>query len=55
MHLITQLVHVVLCSNSAMKGNSVTKRILYHDIGAQTITEPPPCLTVGTEPCIQER
>jgi hypothetical protein len=31
-----------LCSNSAMKGNNGTHRILYHDIAAQTITEPCP-------------
>jgi hypothetical protein len=28
--------------NSAMKGNDGTNRILYHDIAAQIITEPPP-------------
>jgi hypothetical protein len=40
MHLITQPVHVPPCSNSAMKGNNGTNRILYHDIAAK-ITEPP--------------
>jgi hypothetical protein len=29
MHLITQPVHVLLCSNSAVKGNNRTNRILY--------------------------
>jgi hypothetical protein len=32
-----------------MKGNNGTNRILYHDTAAKTITEPPPCFTVGTE------
>jgi hypothetical protein len=41
MHLITQPAHVLPYSNSAMKGNNGTKRILYHDIAAQTITDPP--------------
>jgi hypothetical protein len=41
MHLITQPLHVLLCSNSAMKGNNGIKKVLYHDIAAQTITEPP--------------
>jgi hypothetical protein len=41
MHLITQPVHVLPCSNSVTKGNNGTNRILYHDIAAQTITEPP--------------
>jgi hypothetical protein len=40
------------CSNSAMKGNNGTNRILYHDTAAQTITEPPPCFAVGTKPGI---
>jgi hypothetical protein len=40
-HLITQPVHVPSCSNSAMKGNNETNRILYHNIAAQTTTEPP--------------
>jgi hypothetical protein len=31
-----------------MKGNNGTNRTLYHDIVAQTITEPSPCFTVGT-------
>jgi hypothetical protein len=48
MHLITQPVNVLLCSNLAMKGYHKTKRILYYDIAAQTITEPPPCFTVIT-------
>jgi hypothetical protein len=48
MHLITQPVHVLPCSNSAMKDNNGTNRILYHDTAAQTNTEPPPCFTVGT-------
>jgi hypothetical protein len=30
MHLITQPVHVLLCSNSAMKGNNGTNRILQY-------------------------
>jgi hypothetical protein len=54
MHLITQPLHILLCSNSAMKGNNGTDRILYHDIAAQTITEPPPCFAVGTEPDIPD-
>jgi hypothetical protein len=48
MHLITQPVHVLPCSNSAMKGNNGTNRMLYQDIAAKTITERPPCFTVGT-------
>jgi hypothetical protein len=48
MHLITQSVQVLPCSNSAMEGNNGTNRMLYHDIAAQTITEPPPCFTVET-------
>jgi hypothetical protein len=48
MHLITQPVHVYLCSNSAMMVNNGTNRILYRNTAAQTITEPPPCFTVGT-------
>jgi hypothetical protein len=40
MHLITQEVHVLPCSHSAVKGNNGTNRIPYHDIAAQTITEP---------------
>jgi hypothetical protein len=43
MRLITQPVRILPCSNSAMN-----IRILYHDIATQTITEPPPCFTVGT-------
>jgi hypothetical protein len=39
----TQPDHVPRYSNSAMKGNNGTNRIVYHDIAAQTITEPPPC------------
>jgi hypothetical protein len=54
MHLITQRVHVVPCSNSAMKGNNWTNRILYRDIAIQTITEPSPCFTLGTEPGIPD-
>jgi hypothetical protein len=42
MQLITQPVHVLHCSNSAMKGSTES-----HDISAQTITEPP-CFIVGT-------
>jgi hypothetical protein len=34
MHLITQPVNVISCSNSAMKGNNGTNGILYHDIVA---------------------
>jgi hypothetical protein len=48
MHLITQSVHLHPCSNSAMKGNNGTNRILYHDTSAQTIIEPPACFIVGT-------
>jgi hypothetical protein len=48
MHMITQPVHLPPCSNSAMKGNNGTDRILYDDIAAHTITEPPPCSTVGS-------
>jgi hypothetical protein len=48
MHLITQPVHVLPCSNSIMKGNNGTNKILCHDIAAQIITEPASCLTVGT-------
>jgi hypothetical protein len=40
-------VHALPCSNSAMKGNNGTNRILYHDIAAQTITEPPLCFIFG--------
>jgi hypothetical protein len=40
-HTITQPVHVLPCSNSAMKTNNGTNRILYHDTAAQIITEPP--------------
>jgi hypothetical protein len=29
-----------------MKGNNATNRILYHDIAAETITEPPLCITL---------
>jgi hypothetical protein len=46
--MITQPVHILPCNNSAMKCYNKTSRILYHDIAAQTITEPPPCFTVGT-------
>jgi hypothetical protein len=42
MRLITQPVHVLPCSNSAMKDNNLTNRTLYHDISAQTTTEHPP-------------
>jgi hypothetical protein len=42
MHLITQPLHVLPCSNSAMKGNNGSNKILYHDIADQIITEPPP-------------
>jgi hypothetical protein len=31
-----------------MKGNNGTNRILYHDIAAQTITEPSPCFSIGS-------
>jgi hypothetical protein len=41
MHLVSQPVHILSCSNSAMKGNNGTNRIPYHDISAQTITEFP--------------
>jgi hypothetical protein len=34
-------VHVLSCSNSTIKGNNGTNRILYHDKASQTITEPP--------------
>jgi hypothetical protein len=47
-YLITQSVRILPCSNSAMKCNNGTNRILYHNIAAQTITEPPMCLAVGT-------
>jgi hypothetical protein len=47
-HLIIQPVYVLPCSNSAVKGNNGANRIQYHDIAAQTITEPSPCFTVGT-------
>jgi hypothetical protein len=40
MHLITQRVHLLPFSNSAMKDNNGTNRTLYHDIAAQTTTEP---------------
>jgi hypothetical protein len=39
---------VLPCSNSSMKGNSRTNRIMNHDIAAQTIGEPSLCFTVGT-------
>jgi hypothetical protein len=52
MPLITQPVHVLSFSISAMEGNNGTARILCDDIAAQSITEPPPCFTVGTEPGI---
>jgi hypothetical protein len=39
MHLITQPVHVLPFSNSAVKGNNGTNRTLYRDIAAKTITE----------------
>jgi hypothetical protein len=48
MHLITQPVHILPSSNLVMKCNNGTNRILYHNIAAQTITEPPSCFTVGT-------
>jgi hypothetical protein len=48
MHVITQPVHIFPCSNSAMKGNNGTNRMLYHDIATQTIIEPAPCFTVGS-------
>jgi hypothetical protein len=48
MHLITQPVHVLSSSTSAMKGNKGTNRILCHDTAAQTTTEPPPYFTVRT-------
>jgi hypothetical protein len=48
MHLITQPVCILSCSNSAMRSNNGANRMLSHDIAAQTITEPPPCFTVGT-------
>jgi hypothetical protein len=46
--MITQHVHIFPCSNLAIKVNNGNNRILYHDIAAKTITEPPPCYTVGT-------
>jgi hypothetical protein len=48
MHLITQPIHVLPCSNLAMMADNGTNRILYHDIVARTITEPTPCFIVGT-------
>jgi hypothetical protein len=48
MHQITQPVHVLPYINVAMKGNNGTNRISYHDIAAQTITEPPKSFTVRT-------
>jgi hypothetical protein len=42
MHLITQPVYILPCSNSAMKVNNGTNGIVYHDITAQTITETSP-------------
>jgi hypothetical protein len=48
MQLIIQPVQVLPCSNSAMNGNNETSRILYHDIDAETITEPPTRFIVGT-------
>jgi hypothetical protein len=53
MHLITQPVHVLPCSNSAMKGNNGTKRIPYHDIAGQTTAEPPyiSLLKLGIRDC----
>jgi hypothetical protein len=54
MHLINQIVHVLPCSNSAMKGNNVNNRILCYNISAQTIRELLPCLTFGTEPGIPD-
>jgi hypothetical protein len=47
MHLITQTVHVLFCSNSAMKGSNWINAILYHDTLAQNITESIMCLTVN--------
>jgi hypothetical protein len=47
MHVITRPVHVIPCSNLAMKGNKGTNRILYHDIVAQTTTEPTTPLRVS--------
>jgi hypothetical protein len=41
MQLIAQPVHVLPCSNSAMKGNNGTNRTLYYDTAARTIIEPP--------------
>jgi hypothetical protein len=48
MHVITQPVHVLPCSNSVIEAKIGASRILYHDIVDQTITEPPPCFTIGT-------
>jgi hypothetical protein len=42
MHLIAQPGHVLPCSYSAMKGDAVMGPTEYHDIAAQTVTEPPP-------------
>jgi hypothetical protein len=39
--------HVFPCSNSAVKGNNGTNRILNHDTAAQTVAESPLCFTVG--------
>jgi hypothetical protein len=52
MHLIVERVHVLSCSNSAMKGDAVMGPTEYHDIAAQTITEPPPCRVLLMEPDI---
>jgi hypothetical protein len=41
MHLTTQPVQVLPCSNSDVKGNYRTNRMLFHDTAAQTNTEPP--------------
>jgi hypothetical protein len=46
MHLITQPVNVTPSTNLVMTGANWTKRVLYHDTAAQTITEPPMCLTL---------
>jgi hypothetical protein len=48
MYLITQPVHVLPYSNSAMKGKNGTNRILYHDITTPNHHRTSPCPTVGT-------
>jgi hypothetical protein len=58
MHLITQPVHPLPCSKSAMKDNNGTNIILTHDLVALTVIETPPCVTLETRhsgfllPCV---